>query len=242
MINQIVDLKKFVWRIWLSLWLILIILTVAKLVFNIWFPIVIENQNFIKLVNYFENNAVLKVIIMFVFYIINANIFYLTASVKKKYASLIEFICIQICIIVAFYIKINNNLIGSIVELIIVIVIPIISLLKRKPYSTLKCIAIPIIVYLIVNLWQLNIFFIRDINDIMTNIPFMISIALQLDCYIFNIITWIGVSYMGAFGIGFLWGKSVTELQALKEKELKKSNPDTKYIASIDKRIEKLSK
>lgn len=47
---------------------------------------------------------------------------------------------------------------------------------------------------------------------------------------------------MGLWGGGFLWGKSITELQALKDKELKKQKPDAKLLADIDKRIEKLNK
>lgn len=240
--TELVDIKKLVLRVWLSLWLVLIVLAIAKLVFNEWFPIVINNEIFININNYVENNHILKKCIMFVFYLLNINIWYLTASSKKKYTKLLEFVLIQVGIAAIFHIKQQNNLIGSMLELIILIIIPLINLFRTKKYSKTKSFILPFFIYILINIWQLNIMFIRGINDIISSLPFLIGIILQLDYYIFNIITWLGVSYMGLWGGGFLWGKSITELQALKDKELKKQKPDAKLLADIDKRIEKLNK
>ena len=44
---------------------------------------------------------------------------------------------------------------------------------------------------------------------------------------------------MGNWGIGWWWGKSTTELEAIKAAELKKANPDAKLIADIDKELER---
>lgn len=240
--TELVDIKKLVLRVWLSLWLVLIVLAIAKLVFNEWFPIVINNETFININNYVENNHILKKCIMFVFYLLNINIWYLTASSKKKYTKLLEFVLIQVGIVALFHIKQQNNLIGSMLELIILIIIPLINLFRSKKYSKTKSFILPFFIYILINIWQLNIMFIRGINDIISSLPFLIGIILQLDYYIFNIITWLGVSYMGLWGGGFLWGKSITELQALKDKELKKQKPDAKLLSDIDKRIEKLNK
>ena len=222
--TELVDIKKLVLRVWLSLWLVLIVLVIAKLVFNEWFPIVINNEIFININNYVENNHILKKCIMFVFYLLNINIWYLTASSKKKYTKLLEFVLIQVGIVALFHIKQQNNLIGSMLELIILIIIPLINLFRSKKYSKTKSFILPFFIYILINIWQLNIMFIRGINDIISSLPFLIGIILQLDYYIFNIITWLGVSYMGLWGGGFLWGKSITELQALKDKELKNKN------------------
>lgn len=46
---------------------------------------------------------------------------------------------------------------------------------------------------------------------------------------------------MGIFG-GWFFGKSETELLALKEEELKKENPDQEKIKQIDARLEELKK
>lgn len=98
----------------------------------------------------------------------------------------------------------------------------------------------PIIIYLIINLWQMNIYFIRDISRILTDLPIIIFLTLQIDYYIFLIITWIGVNYfMGLGGWGWLWGKSLTELRALKEKELSKAKPNEKLLKQIDEVISK---
>lgn len=240
--TELVDIKKLVLRVWLSLWLVLIVLAIAKLVFNEWFPIVINNETFISINNYVENNHILKKCIMFVFYWLNINIWYLTASSKKKYTKLLEFVLIQVGIVAIFHIKQQSNLIGSILELIILIIMPLINLFRSKKYSKTKSFILPFFIYILINIWQLNIMFIRGINDIISSLPFLIGIILQLDYYIFNIITWLGVSYMGLWGGGFLWGKSITELQALKDKELKKQKPDAKLLSDIEKRIEKINK
>jgi hypothetical protein len=44
---------------------------------------------------------------------------------------------------------------------------------------------------------------------------------------------------MGISGFGWWWGKSTTELKAIKEAELAKSNPDTKILADIEKELAK---
>ena len=47
---------------------------------------------------------------------------------------------------------------------------------------------------------------------------------------------------MGFMGVGFLWGKSDTELLEIKEKELKKEFPNKSLIEKIDKRLAKIKK
>lgn len=47
---------------------------------------------------------------------------------------------------------------------------------------------------------------------------------------------------MGLLGMGWFWSKDITVLKAEKEKELAKSNPDTKLIAKINARIAELEK
>ena len=86
----------------------------------------------------------------------------------------------------------------------------------------------------------MNIMFVRGIKEVLTTLPILIFLVLQIDYYIYTFINLIGVNYfMGFGGLGWFWGKSETELLALKETELKKENPDSKLIADIDKELEK---
>lgn len=90
--------------------------------------------------------------------------------------------------------------------------------------------------------WQLNIYLVRGINfDIASDNHIIVGIVLQLDYYIFTFITWIGVVYMSLFGAWF-FVNDITSLKAIREKELKKENPNMKKIASLDSKIAELEK
>ena len=113
--------------------------------------------------------------------------------------------------------------------------------MKQKNFiKTWQNIAMPIIVYLVINVWQLSIYLVRDINlDELKNYSALIGLVLMFDYYIFIIILWIGGSYMSWWSAGWLFGKTTTELRALREIELGKEKPDTKLIAKIDEAIAK---
>ena len=88
-------------------------------------------------------------------------------------------------------------------------------------------------------LWQCNMLFIRNINEIIIDLSTLVAYILQIDYYIFLIITWIGVIYfMGSYGLWF-WGKSLTQLEAMKQKELNKSKPNMELVKQIDEAIAK---
>ena len=136
-------------------------------------------------------------------------------------------------------IKYFNNTIGSIIEIINIILLPVFYNLKSKTFNKkILNIFFPIIIYAIVFLFQCNIFLIRGIQDILSEVHFSIALCLQLDYYIFLILTMIGVKYyMGLWGTGWLWSKKVTQYKSLKEQELKKSNPDIKYLKHLEDKI-----
>ena len=53
---------------------------------------------------------------------------------------------------------------------------------------------------------------------------------------------WIGVNLMGWLTGGWFFGKSLTELEAMKAEELKNENPDKIYLNELDKAIEEKKK
>lgn len=239
-ILKIVNLPKLIKRLWIILWLSLFILVAMKLCFNVWYPIIVENDFIINICNFIDDNKIIKILLYLVFYILNCNIIFLTSTIQKKYNNKLLAIILNVIFVIVYLIKFTYNTIGSILEIITIIILPIIYNVLSKKINIKISILLPIIIYILLNLWQLNILFVRNINNILTDIPTLISLILQIDYYIFLLITWIGVSYMGAWGIGWLWGKTETELLALKEEELKKEKPDEKLIEQIDKKLEEL--
>lgn len=239
-IEKLVDVPKLVRRVWLILWITLAIFVVAKLCFNMWYPIVIENENIIKICSYIDNNELVKYIIMLMFYLLNANIIFLTFIRKPKFSNKIFMMLFNIANIIGYLVKGINNAYGIIFETSVIIISIIINI-KNKTFSKQTWnILFPIIIYLMINVWQLNIFFIRGITNILNELPSLIFITIQIDYYIFLIITWIGVVYyMGLLGYGWLWGKSEVELLALKEKELAKEKPDLELVKEIDEALKK---
>lgn len=247
-INKIVDVPKLVRRLWIILWITLFIFTIAKLCFNLWYPIVVRNEFIIKICEFVDNNFYLKNLFLILLYITNGNIFILTSTKKIKYNKFYKLILFTTLYLLSYIMKFVNNMLGVIFEISICI-IPIVINVKNKTFTIItksnriKSILnflIPPLVYLMLNLWQSNIVFIRGITDILSNLPTVITLALQIDYYIFLIITWIGVNYfMGLAGLGWWWSKSTTELQAIKAEELTKKNPDAKLIADIDKELAK---
>ena len=92
---------------------------------------------------------------------------------------------------------------------------------------------------ILIMVWQLLIFVVRDINLLLKDMPSLISIVMQIDYYIFLIITYLGVQIMSTLGAWF-WSKNITQLKAFREEELKKEKPDMETVKQIEARIKEL--
>ena len=243
-IDKIVVLPKLVIRTWICLWLILFMLLIMKYCFGQSFPIVCENENFIKICQYIDNNIILDTLVMLFFYLLSSCILFLIGIRKIKFTKWYHLLSVLIIFSGIFYIKtfLNNNF-AIILEIIFGIILPIIINVKIKTFDKIwKCIVYPIVMNIIVGLWQLNFLLIRGIQDILTNCNSIIYIILQLDYYIFLIITLIEVVYfMGSLSWWFFC-KDITKLNAELEKEKAKPNPNQEKIKEIEKEITKLKK
>ena len=223
-INKILDAPKLIRTLWLMLWVILVILLVMKFCFGIWYPVVSKNEWFNNLCQYIDDNKLLYYSIALVLYIININFISLIYMNKKKYDRWYWLIIINAIIIGVFFIKYWNSIVGNIVEIILMIVPYIIINLKQNNFGNKYMnILFPIIFYAIINLWQFTILIVRNTSNlVLDEMPMLVPLILQIDYYIFLIISWIGVSFMGLFGMGWFWSKDITVLKAEKEKELAK--------------------
>ncbi len=240
-INKILDTKKLIFRLWIVLWLCLLILLVLKFCFGIWYPIVSNNEILLRF-NDFVCNSWIKYLALSIFYVLSMNLLYFISSTKKKYNNIIEAIIFNVLFIISFVVKCFSKYFSFIPEVILLIIIPIIELFKRhKNVNKFKIILYVIIMQIFVNLWQMNILLVRNIDfSIDENNHILIGIILQLDYYIFLIITWIGVSFMGLFSAWWFFGKDVTTLKAEREKEMSKEQPNMIKVNKIDERIKEL--
>lgn len=225
------------------MWITLFLLVLMKLLFNEWYPIVVEDKLVIKVCDFIDNNYILDYTIRFLFYLTNCFITYLTCCKKIK-PNKIEIIVLPLIAILSFIVKtFVNNYFAFIIEMIIVIMISIIiNLIKKTFRNKALNVLFPIVINLLLMLWQCNMLFIRGIDNVLTNMSSLISIFIQIDYYIFLIITWIGVVYfMGNLGLWF-WSNDITKLKAELEKENLKKEPNQEKIMQIKQRIEQLEK
>lgn len=225
-INEFIDLPKLIKVIWIALWVILAYFVVLKLLFHKWYPIVVENQIFINICSYLDNTLVLRHLIKLVFYFVSCNILILSGLTQKKYKTKKQFIIFNILLIITFLLKTFIAPIGTIFELIPIVILPII-MRKYKRY-------IPLLVYLMINVWQFNNLLIRDIDLGVINNNTLLSLVIMMDYYIFIIITWIGGAFMGTWTAGWFFGKTETEIKAELEKERKKEKPDKEKITALE--------
>ena len=243
-LDKILDMPKLIKTIWIMLWIILVILLIFKFCFGMWYPIVVDNESFMNVCNFVDENKWLYNLLLYIFYMFNFYIGYLTCRGMKKFP---KWYMIIIALIVALGISLLkqfNNAIGLIVEIIFIVIVPIILNIKKYRFkNNIINILIPLGFYALLNLWQFTMLVVRNVDGlIISQLPFLIYLILQFDYYIFTIITWIGVSFMGFGGLGWFWSKDVTVLRAEKEKELAKKEPDMDKIAKIDSRIAELEK
>lgn len=238
-INKILNVPKLILTIWIILWVILILLLVLKFCFGIWYPIISDNKTFIDICNFIDENKWFYILISGLLYIPSLNIICLTCLGKKSFKSIKLTLYVNLFIILGFCLKVYNSIAGNIFEIFFIFLNMSIVNLKFKNFNcTWKNILVPIIEYAVLNLWQFTMLLVRGTDKLVLNeLPMLVPLILQIDYYIFILISWIGVSFMGWFSAGWFWSKDVTVLKAEKEKELAKKNPDMDKVAKIENRI-----
>ncbi len=243
-ITKILDVPKLIRNIWFMLWIILAILVIFKYCFNLWYPVVVKNEAFINICSFIDNNKAVNLTIMGILYFFSLNILCLTNIGKKKYDNWLMLLIVNLSIGLSFTIKNINNIAGNIYEIFMLFLsFSIYNFRKHSFDKNWKNILVPIINYALLNLWQFTILIVRGTNQLdLSKMSSVIYLIIMLDYYIFLIITWIGVSYMGLLSAGWFFSKDITVLKAAKEKELARKTPNKNTIKKIDERIEELEK
>lgn len=242
-IDKILDMPKLIRRLWLLLWILLVILLVMKFCFGIWYPVVSNNEVFINVCEFIDNNRIVLIIITGILYIFNGHLIYLTCTSNRKYKRWYFALILTIVLVIMFPIKYFNNSLGLVLEVLYIIFTIIYNIRNKVFGKKIIDILFPIVYYILINLWEFTILITRGTSSlVLTDLPSLVILILQLDYYIFLTITWIGVSFMGFAGFGWFWSKDITVLKAEREKELKKVKPNMKKVESLDTKIAELEK
>lgn len=186
-INKILDMPKLVRRIWLLLWILLVILLVMKFCFGIWYPIVSNNKIFNNVCSFIDDNRIIYNGIGLILYIFSVNIITLSCLNKKKYDNWIMLLIMNVIIISMFFIKNYFAMIGNILEIVYMTLFFVIINIKQNNFkSRLFNIIVPILIYILINLWQLSIYLVRGLNiQELKLYPSLVVLLLQLDYYVF---------------------------------------------------------
>lgn len=157
-VNEFVNLRKLVHRIYIILWVVLAICLILKFAFNWWFPIVVKNETFINICDFFDKNEIAKYILMGIFYVLSYNFTlpiafkFKNSKIKKRYLLLLN-----LGYVTFFVLKIFFQTIINILEMFVLIGLPIIYHIKKHTFKRLVFnMLYGLITYGITFLWQLN--------------------------------------------------------------------------------------
>lgn len=241
-INKILNVKKLILTTFICLVITELLLVVFKLLFNVWYPIVCESETFINICNFIDDHLVLRYINACILYTFNGVLIFLIYTNKRKYENKKFLLIYSIILVLVSIIKYNFNIIGMIFETTLIIYCIYLNIKNNnfkfyRKRKNLINVLFPILFYLFINIWQLNISFIHGIDELYCYLPVLVVNIIMLDYYFLLFIIWFGGITMSAFGFGWIFGKTDTELLAIKEQELAKENPDSKLIEAIDKEL-----
>lgn len=235
-IEKFVDLPRLIKTLYIMLWAVLIGLVILKITFNVWYPIVMENNTFTKVCSFIDSKDYLKLLTNFILYVFTANILFLTFTGRFKYERWYNFLLFNLVHIPMFFVKKYISPIGLILELGVIALSIVLNIKRNRFDKKITNILLPIIIYILMNIWQLNMLFIKDVDVVLSSSPTLILLIVQSDYHIFLIISWIGVSgFMGISSYGWFFGKSDSELKEIRARELSKKAPDLKMVAEIEK-------
>ena len=174
-------------KMFILVWVVLLLQVVLKLTFNYWQPYVIPNETMKVISDFIDNNQWLEILIDKTLFIINA-VIVLWCSVQEWYIKKIyPYVIIVIGAIVSFVDDFTpyNNLIDSIVSIAITFVLPlIVNILKWW------CALLTIVfsnLFLLLSLWLEGFVYANDM-------PYIVKMFLNTDYYIMLVIFYIGIN------------------------------------------------
>ena len=171
-------------KMFILVWVVLLLQVVLKLTFNYWQPYVIPNETMKVISDFIDNNYWISVIIDKSLFIVNATLMVLSSVqewwFKKKYPIIIIIVGAIISFVDDF--TPYNSIIDTIIGVFLTIILPLIINIKKWKTTLLTFIFSNI--FLLLSLWLEN-----TLN--VDNLPYIIGILLNNDYYIMLIINYI---------------------------------------------------
>ena len=165
-------------------WSALIICFVIKLLGGNYFEIFTTSERFIELCNWVDNNFI-GTMIMYGFYCLN---FYLITAIICEYKLTNKKLLITIPLaITSCLLKGFNSIIGSLVEIIFMILTPVIIGKENKKRVYIRF----IITYILMNAFQIISLFIRNFDIGLLGNSLCVNMLFQVDYYIMIILYYI---------------------------------------------------
>lgn len=169
--------KRFVLKLFIMVWLVLLVHVVMKLTFNYWQPYVIPTAQLQVISDFIDNNLWLKVIINGILYFINAVLIILCGIQEWKFKSWTPLILILASYIISVIDNYTpfNFIIDYILSIAIPIALPL--LMKKKNWFLILITTVLSNVFMALSLWLEGFVNSNDMN-------YIVKTFLELDYYI----------------------------------------------------------
>lgn len=215
-------------------WILLAVCFVIKLFGGNFFTFIGES----KVAEYIEKHFWLLTIVQFVFYLVQSFLYYLVVFKDKHKCLIVIFTAIMFTFKVLSALYEQLFILSTVAEIIFLIIIPI--LYNKKEWY------IPIILNVLMVVYQLISLFVKNINIISFPDTTIVGYVYMIDYYIMLGLTYLyfkkGDFKMGRLGFWFL-SKNKEQLEAYKAIVVKrKDRKNRKYDEKINKIDEKIAK
>lgn len=200
---------KTVKFLWISMWITLILMVILKLIFNYYYPIIIENSKLLSISKYIDDHQIINYIISYILYCGNTILITLCCLNEKWYLRTWHLILILGTATLGYIGKIINTYIGTIIILIPYIIIPLFITKRNRIWI--------FITFILDNVFQLLSNFVRG-NTLIINDTFLIERIMLIDYYLMFIIYYIGGCHMGLATLLPWFTKKETVINAKIEK------------------------
>lgn len=182
--------SKLAIKLFIIVWIVLVVHIALKLTFNYWQPYVIPNETLKAISDFIDSNTIIKMILNKSLWIVGTYFMVLAGiqewKFKKKYSLIIILICAILSGIDDYWQSLDM-IIDSIISIFVLICLPLI--INRKKWLTILLTFVFSYIFLFLSLWLEGFATSDDMNYmIQTFLVFDYYIMLILNYFVFNLI------------------------------------------------------
>ena len=223
-------------------WILLAVCFVVKIFGGNFFNIVCQNERFIKVCEYIDENVWLQYVIGCISTLTLHTLYLLAISKHLWFTRKREFWIVLSSILICTAVKLYDSNIGLIADIWQYFILPI---LIKNPFTNLIYFVRILYAYFLAFIFQLISIITKGlVIDFTTNNSFLIAIIFMLDILIMNSLYYLysnlnkGVMSVGIF-TSWLWGKSPKTLEKMKATRLEKRAKLDQEIAEINSELDR---